>query len=266
MADEADDQIDKEEENIVQKKEDGKNRLVGDGGNDDKVSVSDSSLSDDVSLLDESSDDESVDCSVETVEEDAVPPKQSFPCDINLSASQENYEEENTAKIKPLEIQLERGQSTKLEIHVQAPSETTSPVAGVNKVAYFDAMDEREGKHSRQTPPNELSTSKPRRNNSARKSNGEEARTEIAPEVESDPPAETEKNSDPDRGNLIRRVSSSFRNVGRNASFKESFRKIGKTASKLRQISRRKVKKPDEDLPDGSPSQPNFKEVEHDAP
>jgi hypothetical protein len=42
------------------------------------------------------------------------------------------------------------------------------------------------------------------------------------------------------RRNLIRRMSSSLKKVGRSASFRESFRSIGKTASKIRRLSFRK--------------------------
>ena len=42
------------------------------------------------------------------------------------------------------------------------------------------------------------------------------------------------------RRNLIRRMSSSLKKVGKSTSFRESFRSIGKTASKIRHLSFRK--------------------------
>ena len=264
MADDVDDGTDNkgrnEEKNTVQTENQNDDDIQDrDIGNDEASAASDSSLSDDLSLSIASDGDESADCSVETVEEDSVRLQQPSTTHSSLSEPQQQ-QEEYVSETRPSEVHEEVQQSIKDEIpeanskdNVGLSVMETNPTSvDVAKSPSLDVNDEHEDQASE-----EITTLKPPRSKKQTKNNGEESGatigTESEPEPESDSPAaESGKKTDPKRGNLIRRMSSTLRNAGKSASFRGSFKKIGKTASKIRQKSRRKDS--DNDSSDVKPS------------
>jgi hypothetical protein len=64
-----------------------------------------------------------------------------------------------------------------------------------------------------------------------------------------------DKKDEKKRGKLLKRVSSSFRSLGKTASFRNSFIRIGKTASKLKQMGRKDDKNSSQPLPKRSQTQ-----------
>jgi hypothetical protein len=64
-----------------------------------------------------------------------------------------------------------------------------------------------------------------------------------------------DKKDEKKRGKLLKRMSSSFRSLGKTASFRNSFTRIGKTASKLKQMGRKDDKNSSQPLPKRSQTQ-----------
>lgn len=173
----------------------------------------------------------------------------------NLAEKEGVGKEANTAEAgapdehtEETEIPIEPA-SDLLERTVPLQESTTTPDAKEVKLEIDNTADEtaEESTHSEEKTPSTRSVpgNGPKKNNSD-ESGGTSAEESGASNIDNElDGAGDSRNRKSDgenkRGTLLRKVSSTFRNLGKTASFRNSFRMIGKQASKLKKGARKQA-------------------------